>query len=98
MRTTGTAWAVLISMAAALRQPPTAAPPRPCHPRRRASMTSMVNLGRLDKLVLAIGALMLAAHVAATLLFPKPNGRVVFGDATHHFVQLRSMVFDRDFD
>jgi hypothetical protein len=29
---------------------------------------------------------------------PKPNGRVVFGDATHHFVQLRSAVFDHDFD
>jgi hypothetical protein len=41
---------------------------------------------------------MLAAYLTAIGLFPKPGGRVVFGDATHHFVQLRSAVFDRDFD
>ena len=53
---------------------------------------------RADRTIAAIGALMLVAHLGATVLMPKPRGRVVFGDATHHFVQLRSMVFDRDFD
>ncbi len=42
--------------------------------------------------------MMLIAYLAATVVMPKPNGRVVFGDATHHFVQLRSAVFDHDFD
>ena len=45
-----------------------------------------------------MGALLLIAHVTATIVFSKPDGRVIFGDATHHFVQLRSMVFDRDLD
>jgi hypothetical protein len=44
------------------------------------------------------GALLLAAYLAAMLAMPKPDGRVVFGDATHHFVQLRSLVYDRDLD
>jgi hypothetical protein len=48
--------------------------------------------------IAVLGALMLAAYLTAILLFPKPDGRVIFGDATHHFVQLRSMVFDRDLD
>lgn len=42
------------------------------------------------------GAIMLAAYVTAIVAFPKPGGRVVTGDATHQFVQLRSMVYDRD--
>jgi hypothetical protein len=46
-------------------------------------------------LVLA-GAALLAAYVAAMIVLAKPDGRVVFGDATHHFVQLRSLVYDRD--
>ncbi len=41
---------------------------------------------------------MLAAYVVSILVFPKPGGRIVFGDATHLFVQLRSLVFDRDLD
>lgn len=48
--------------------------------------------------ILATGAVLLAAYVAAMLAMPKPDGRVVFGDATHHFVQLRSLVYDRDLD
>jgi hypothetical protein len=48
--------------------------------------------------IFVAGALMLAAYLSAIGLFPKPGGRVVFGDATHHFVQLRSAVFDRDLD
>lgn len=43
-----------------------------------------------------IGALLLVAYLSALVLFPKPNGRVIIGDAVHHFVQLRSIVFDRD--
>jgi hypothetical protein len=50
------------------------------------------------RVIVALGALMLAAYLAATILLPKPDGRVVFGDATHYFVQLRSMVFDHDLD
>jgi hypothetical protein len=53
---------------------------------------------RTGTVILALGGLMLAAHVASILIFPKPGGRIVFGDATHHFVQLRSIVFDRDLD
>src|SRR5690242_10756383 len=45
-----------------------------------------------------VGIAMLVLHLGAAQAFRKPNGRVVFGDATHHFVQLRSAVFDRDFD
>jgi hypothetical protein len=45
-----------------------------------------------------VGAAMLATYVTAIVIFPKPDGRVVFGDASHHFVQLRSLVFDRDVD
>jgi hypothetical protein len=39
---------------------------------------------------------MLVAYWTAALVFPKRGGRMVVGDATHHFVQLRSIVFDRD--
>jgi hypothetical protein len=46
--------------------------------------------------ILATGALLLVGHLAAMVLLAKPGGRVVFGDATHHFVQLRSLVYDRD--
>lgn len=49
-----------------------------------------------DRRLLAIGGVLLAVYLAGTAAFAKPNGRVVFGDATHHFVQLRSLVFDRD--
>ncbi|MEO8071090.1 MAG: hypothetical protein ABI652_06785 [Acidobacteriota bacterium] len=52
----------------------------------------------VDMAIVAIGALMLAAYLAASVVLAKPGGRVVFGDATHHFVQLRSAVFDRDLD
>ncbi len=53
---------------------------------------------RTRGLIVALGAMMLASYVTAILAFPKPNGRIVLGDATHHFVQLRSLVFDRDLD
>jgi hypothetical protein len=48
--------------------------------------------------IFACGLIMLAAYLVAILAFPKPDGRVLFGDATHHFVQLRSAVFDHDLD
>ncbi len=51
-----------------------------------------------DLILIALGVLMLGAFLSATLLFPKASGRVVFGDATHHFIQLRSVVFDHDLD
>jgi hypothetical protein len=54
------------------------------------------SLDRMDLAILSIGAALLAAYLSATSIFAKPSGRVVFGDATHHFVQLRSMVFDHD--
>jgi hypothetical protein len=47
-------------------------------------------------LIIATGATLLAAYVFAMTAFPRADGRVVIGDATHHFVQLRSVVFDRD--
>jgi hypothetical protein len=53
---------------------------------------------RAKPAIAATGALLLATYLAAMLAMPKPDGRVVFGDATHHFVQLRSLVYDRDLD
>lgn len=46
--------------------------------------------------ILTTGALLLGAYLTAMTAMPKADGRVVFGDATHHFVQLRSLVYDRD--
>jgi hypothetical protein len=51
---------------------------------------------RAGRIVIAVGGAMLVAYLTALVLLPKPGGRIVFGDATHHFVQLRSMVFDGD--
>lgn len=51
---------------------------------------------RPGRVVLAIGCLCLAAYLAAMLVFPKPDGRLVIGDAVHYYVYLRSAVFDRD--
>ena len=48
--------------------------------------------------IAALGACMLVAYLASVLIFPKPGGRIVVGDAVHHFVQLRSLVYDRDAD
>lgn len=36
------------------------------------------------------------AYSASLVLIPKPDGRVVIGDAVHYYVYLRSAVFDRD--
>jgi hypothetical protein len=43
-----------------------------------------------------IGLLFALAYSSSLVLRPKPDGRVVTGDALHHYVQLRSVVFDRD--
>ena len=43
-----------------------------------------------------LGVGMLVAYLTALSAVPRANGRAVFGDATHIFVQLRSLVFDRD--
>ncbi len=48
------------------------------------------------KVIAAIGLLFAVAYACSLILFPKPNGRIVLGDALHHYVQLRSAVFDRD--
>jgi hypothetical protein len=46
--------------------------------------------------IAAIGLLFLLAYGASLVALPKPDGRIVIGDALHHYVQLRSAVFDRD--
>lgn len=51
---------------------------------------------RIPWIIVAIGVVFLAAYLTAILGFPKSSGRIVFGDTTHYFVQLRSLVFDRD--
>jgi hypothetical protein len=51
------------------------------------------------RLVIAgLGALFLGAYVASLIFLPKADGRIVVGDAVHHFVQLRSAVYDGDLD
>lgn len=44
----------------------------------------------------AIGLVFALAYGASLILFPKPDGRVVVGDAVHYYVYLRSVVFDGD--
>lgn len=68
--------------------------------RLRARGRALADLAtaRSGLLIVLLGAVMCAAFLAAQVLRPKPGGRVVVGDATHHFVQLRSGVFDRDLD
>ncbi len=50
----------------------------------------------MPRLIFASGAVCLGLYLIALIGFPKPNGRVLTGDATHHFVQLRSLVYDHD--
>ncbi|PYR76056.1 MAG: hypothetical protein DMF86_13690 [Acidobacteria bacterium] len=44
----------------------------------------------------AIAVLFAVAYGSSLVLLPKPDGRIVLGDAMHEYVQLRSFVFDRD--
>jgi hypothetical protein len=46
--------------------------------------------------IVLIGLLFATAYAASLVLRPKPDGRILIGDALHHYVQLRSAVFDRD--
>jgi hypothetical protein len=48
------------------------------------------------KTIAAIGALFAAAYGLSLVILPKPDGRLLIGDALHHYVQLRSAVFDHD--
>ncbi len=42
------------------------------------------------------GLLFASAYVTAMLAFPRADSRAVVGDAVHHFVQLRSLMYDGD--
>ena len=46
--------------------------------------------------IVLLAAMMMTAYVLSVILLPKPDGRILIGDALHHYVQLRSAVFDRD--
>ena len=46
--------------------------------------------------IVFIGLLFAVAYASSLVLRPKPDGRILIGDALHHYVQLRSAVFDRD--
>lgn len=46
--------------------------------------------------IAAIGLLFALAYGASLVALPKRDGRIVVGDAVHHYVQLRSAVFDGD--
>ena len=46
--------------------------------------------------LVAIGVIFTAMYAASLIWLPKAGGRIIVGDATHHYVQLRSAVFDRD--
>ena len=48
------------------------------------------------RVIAALTVLFVCAYAASLVWLAKPDGRVVFGDALHHYVQLRSIVFDRD--
>jgi hypothetical protein len=53
---------------------------------------------RTGRVLAAVGLVMLAAYLASVVFFPKPDGRIVIGDAVQHYVQLRSVVGDGDLD
>lgn len=46
--------------------------------------------------IVLIGLLFAMAYASSLVLRPKPDGRILIGDALHHYVQLRSAVFDQD--
>lgn len=46
--------------------------------------------------IAAIGLVFALAYGASLVLTPKPDGRIVVGDAVHYYVYLRSVVFDGD--
>jgi hypothetical protein len=48
------------------------------------------------RVIAALGLLFALAYSASLIVIPKPSGRILLGDALHHYVQLRSAVFDGD--
>jgi len=46
--------------------------------------------------IAAMTILFALAYGASLVVLAKPDGRIVFGDALQHYIQLRSVVFDRD--
>ena len=46
--------------------------------------------------IVLVGLLFATAYASSLVLRPKPDGRILIGDALHHYVQLRSAVFDQD--
>jgi hypothetical protein len=53
---------------------------------------------RMGLVVIGLGTVMLALLIGSAVVLPKPGGRIISGDAVHHFVQLRSLVYDHDLD
>ncbi len=53
---------------------------------------------RAVRVIAWTGLAMLAIYVVAVLVLPRRDGDLIAGDAKHHFVQLRSVVFDGDLD
>jgi hypothetical protein len=51
---------------------------------------------RPGRTLVAVGLVFALAYAASLILLPKPDGRVVIGDAVHYYVYLRSAVFDGD--
>jgi len=47
-------------------------------------------------MIAALTLLFACAYGASLVWLAKPDGRIVLGDALHHYVQLRSAVFDHD--
>ena len=46
--------------------------------------------------LIALGVIFALAYGASLVVLRKPGGQIVVGDALEHYVQLRSVVFDRD--
>src|SRR5687767_4038377 len=60
-------------------------------------MIPLALLERSPGRVIAVICLVFAlAYGSSLVLLPKRDGRLLIGDALHHYVQLRSAVFDRD--
>jgi hypothetical protein len=51
---------------------------------------------RTAGIIAAIGVFFAVAYSASLVVIPKADGRILFGDALHHYVQLRSAIFDGD--
>lgn len=48
------------------------------------------------RVIAGITMLFALAYGSSLVLRPKPDGRIVMGDALHHYVQVRSAIFDHD--